>query len=276
MGIVQSFIKRLAQLLCRYRGKNFVEYIARTFEVFIRALDNEKFAMKHNGELRVLSIISRIRPNIIFDVGANIGEWSCAAARLNPSCLIHSFEIVPSTFEKLQLKTEEYGNVIPVKHGLSDSNGTIQVNIGSKSTVSTGSEIDKLGSDSKSYTDMIPGSVIKASDYMKEQGIDSVDFMKIDVEGMDFKVIKGLEEMLQNVRVIQFEYGMFNIASKDLLTDFFKQLSAYNFKIGKIYPRFVKFTDYHPTLENFRGSNFVAVSADEHDLIESLQSFGIE
>ncbi len=109
---------------------------------------------------------------------------------------------------------------------------------------------------------------------MNEQNIEYVDYVKIDVEGMDLQVIKGFEDLLRKVRVVQFEYGIFNISSHDLLADFCRYLNGNGFIVGKIFPKYVSFFEYDFHMENFHGSNYVAVSANEKELIERLQSYG--
>ena len=49
--------------------------------------------------------------------------------------------------------------------------------------------------------------VKKASDYIKENNITLIDFVKIDTEGSELKVIKGFEDCLKFVKILQFEYG---------------------------------------------------------------------
>ena len=47
----------------------------------------------------------------------------------------------------------------------------------------------------------------KAKDYIVEKNVETIDFLKIDTEGYELKVLQGFEECLQNVKIIQFEYG---------------------------------------------------------------------
>jgi len=47
----------------------------------------------------------------------------------------------------------------------------------------------------------------KAKDYITEKGIDHIDFLKIDTEGYELDVLEGFEDCLENVKIIQFEYG---------------------------------------------------------------------
>ena len=58
-----------------------------------------------------------------------------------------------------------------------------------------------------SYDQKMLLEIKKGCDYMRENKINNIDFLKIDTEGYDFEVIKGFEEYIENVQIIQFEYG---------------------------------------------------------------------
>ena len=109
---------------------------------------------------------------------------------------------------------------------------------------------------------------------MKTMGIQAIDFLKIDVEGMEHMVLKGSRERLKGVRCIQFEYGVFNITSRFLLRDFFTFLEPLGFTIGKIYPDHVEFFDYHFVRENFMGNNSLAVQKGDRELVALLEGSG--
>jgi hypothetical protein len=44
-------------------------------------------------------------------------------------------------------------------------------------------------------------------DYVTDNDIKSIDFLKIDTEGYELNVLEGFEDFLENVKIIQFEYG---------------------------------------------------------------------
>jgi hypothetical protein len=109
--------------------------------------------------------------------------------------------------------------------------------------------------------------------YCAEHGIRRIDLLKIDTEGLDLRVLRGFDHMLASgaVDVVQFEYGLANIASHTLLADFHAFLGERGFAVGKIWPREVEFRDYDPRLdENFRGPNYLAVRHARDDLIARL------
>jgi len=117
--------------------------------------------------------------------------------------------------------------------------------LGDHSWTATGCKIEGIKFHNEYYKNEIPCKVRKASDYIREQKLKCIDFAKIDVEGMDFQVIKGFEDEIRNVRVVQFEYGILNISSHGLLADFCRHLYDNGFVVGKILPRCVKFFEYH-------------------------------
>jgi hypothetical protein len=47
----------------------------------------------------------------------------------------------------------------------------------------------------------------RADEYIVSNGIGKVDFLKVDTEGYELRVLKGFGDKLSSVRFIQFEYG---------------------------------------------------------------------
>ena len=273
LGLVDRIVLSLSIRLRNFRGKKFADRIEKITGNFHRSLNNSNFNMNTNGELRVLKILSDFRPACIFDVGANVGEWSKLISDMNNGSVIHAFEIVPATYKILSQNLNDLENVITNNFGLSDEEGTITINTGRESKMATAFKIDGMKTHDDHYKEKIICTVKKASDYIQANKIDAIDFVKIDVEGMDLKVIKGFENELHKVKAIQFEYGVFNIASHDLLADFYAYLSSEGFVIGKIFPRSVKFFEYNYEMENFHGSNFIAVRKDLKEVIAKLSAY---
>ena len=273
--IIRRIMSKTGRFLCRHRGNGFVEAVVAEVSAFSRDINNLNWDMQNNGELRVLECLEVVNPATIFDVGANVGDWSLLVSNLYPKCEIHSFEIIPSTFSTLVQKTENNSNIITNNIGLSDRAGKITMNLSQiDSSVATACRIEGMEFHDQYYTSQIECKVSTGSQYLTERSIENVDFLKIDVEGMDLKVLKGFGNKLQSVKAIQFEYGIFNIASHDLLSDFFVYLKSHGFVIGKVYPAHVYFFNYHFKYEDFGGNNFIAVRDSEAELIANLSGKG--
>jgi hypothetical protein len=103
--------------------------------------------------------------------------------------------------------------------------------------------------------------------------ITGIDFLKVDVEGMEERVLKGFAGMLAlgAIKIIQFEYGYVNAVTKFLLRDFYEMLRPYDMVIGKIYPTYVDFREYKLNHEDFLGPNFLAVHSSCTGVIEGLR-----
>ena len=226
--------------------------------------------MARNGELRVLRILSNLGLDCLFDVGAHTGAWTRMAAQMNPTAAIHAFEPVPTTYDALLTNTGSLPNVICNNCGLSSANETVDIRYGRDSSRATGSDVEWMNVPDGYFSHMVNCKTVKAVEYIRERQIEDIDFVKIDVEGMDLRVIKGFEEEIANVRALQFEYGRFSIGSHDLLADFCKHLNRRGFVVGKIFPHCVKFFDYGWRMENLHGSNYLAVKSTEHVLIDKL------
>ena len=270
---VSKIVNGFGKFLCQHRGNPFVEKIVAQASAFLGNLNNVNFITEQNGELRIIKVLAKHRPQCIFDVGAHVGDWSYLVNRLIPDATIHAFEIVPSTYQKLVNSIGLNDKVILNNLGLSDKAGEILIRIGGEPSTATNCQIVGMQSHENYYRQEIECRVGKAKDYIVNNGIEKIDFIKIDVEGMDLKVIRGLEDKIESVRAIQFEYGVFNISSHDLLADFCNYLNNRNFIVGKIFPRFVQFFDYHFHHENFHGSNYIAVKKNDLELIEDLKSY---
>lgn len=273
---IVSAASRAGRALSRHRGSPFAELAKRCAVGFERALDNENFDMVSNGELRVLQIIAQQQPECLFDIGANVGEWSVLAAKLCPQAAIHAFEVVPSTFVELESNSCNYAKIITNDFGLSDRAGEITIYLSEASEDATACPIDGLAMHAEHYVKKVQGKVRTGADYMSELQIKAIDFLKIDVEGMDLRVIKGFGQNLRQVRAVQFEYGVFNIGSHDLLADFCRLLTGHGFTVGQVFPRSVRFFDYRFQMENFHGSNYIAVRNDQVKLMSELAGYIIQ
>ena len=72
-------------------------------------------------------------------------------------------------------------------------------------------------------------TIKKAKDYIITNGIDLIDFVKIDTEGYELNVILGFEDYIKNIKIIQFEYGGTFLDNNVKLFDIISYLSKNNF-----------------------------------------------
>jgi FkbM family methyltransferase len=203
----------IGRIFCSYHGNSFFDALGKIAAVFLKAYENQDFDMERNGEERIVKIISSLKPRCVFDVGANVGEWSLLVSRFCPKCEIHAFEIRTETFNKLKNKFAGYENIHLNDFGLSDSEGKIEIYYSSENELdptSTAYPLFDMKENMSTYGASQIGKVRRGENYIDDNDILDIDFLKIDVEGMELLVIKGFAEGLRKVKVIQFEYGIFN------------------------------------------------------------------
>jgi FkbM family methyltransferase len=266
--------KYLKKFMARHRRSAWVRKIAHGSRAIWLGYSNLSYDMQDNGESRVLRIMSDFDMNVIFDVGANTGEWSRLAATLAPSARIHAFEILPQTAAKFRDNLAGVGNVRLNVIGLSDRSGEDTLHAVEGQSYIASCVPDFTEGFHKQSVSSITVQTTTTDAYCEEHGIETIDFLKVDVEGYEHKVLKGCEALLQRggIRVIQFEYGYVNIATRFLLQDFYAMLEARGFALGKIFPDHVEFRPYQYRDEDFLGPNFLAVLKTEQALIEALKN----
>ncbi len=232
-----------------------------------RFYENRNHHAETNGELRVLKRISVLNPQTIFDVGANVGDYAELARRACPQAKIYSFEPVQSTFEILErnLLERKIENVFAIKKGLFKEDKKITINI------YPGHEHASIH-DLKGVSYSVVGhdtiEVIKGDTLMEEFQLNSIDLLKLDIEGAEMDALVGFEKSFteNRIRAVQFEYGYINITSKKLLCDYYDFFRSFGYTVGKIYPRSVEFRGYSFKHEDFIGPNFIAIHESDHEL----------
>ena len=145
------------------------------------------YNMTTNGEIRFLTK-NIAKCKTVFDVGANIGEWTKFALKLNDKLDIHCFEPSKYTFDKLDGKNFP-PNVICNNIGLSSikREATLYVfwdGSGHNNLYETIRDWKEQKGTEQIYLDTL-------DNYCEENKIDQIDYMKIDAEGHDIEVIKG-------------------------------------------------------------------------------------
>jgi FkbM family methyltransferase len=261
------------RFLARNRRHPLIRKIGNNLCYYAQGFENQDYDPETNGERFVLEMLAKVYPTAtVFDVGAHHGEWCQMATVAVPNGSIHSFEVIPSTFEKLKFACASLPKVTPHLLGLGESDGVLEFSVAiGRDELSSGvagvhGEMHQLA------FEKVHCKVMSGTSFCHEHGISQVDCLKLDVEGLEPKVMQGFLPMVdkRQIRMIQFEYGQINLQARFFLGDFYQLLASRGMKLGKIYPNYVDFKDYHFTQDNLSGPNFLAVDANEERLIALL------
>ena len=139
-------------------------------------------------------ILSHMKSPVFLDIGANIGNHTVAFA---PFCSkVYAFEPQEKTGSILQKNIHENKllNVTVLPYGLSDTTDQLELHI--NMTGNNGMSSFCNGHNGN-VCEKQTAKVNIGDNIIRELGIQSVDFIKIDVEGFEAKVLNGLQNTIK-------------------------------------------------------------------------------
>ncbi|HEX8282542.1 MAG TPA: FkbM family methyltransferase [Pyrinomonadaceae bacterium] len=210
---------------------------------------------------------ARAESPVVFDVGANVGDYARLVRRHVPAATVYSFEPSHATYEQLARNVAgEGGRVRAFNLGLSDETKGVEL----YSYTVEGEEQSLISSIDRRLPTQVVNVEVSATerievrpldDFCAEHGVARIDFLKLDVEGHELAVLRGARRMLAAgaVSMIQFEFGPANIYSRTFFYDFWTLLSG-DFRIYRIVPKgLAPIAYYGEQREIFLTTNYLAV-----------------
>jgi FkbM family methyltransferase len=256
-------ISLLGDVYVFFFGRPFFEKFNKgLFYISSRGLGIRNYtSSKASGEQYVCNnYIANIAAPLVFDIGANKGDWSKCVIKNNPNSIIHLFE--PSTANSKYLNNLQ-GNVTINYVALGSNSGTMLLhdyedNIGSEHASLLDGVINGLHKKSSIGQKI---DVITLDEYCLKNKISFIDFIKIDTEGYEYQVLLGATETLKKVKFLQFEFNEMNTIGRVFFRDFFEMLSS-EFDIYRMLPAgLIHIENYSPLYcEQFSFQNILAVN----------------
>lgn len=187
--------------------------------------------------------------NYIFDIGAHHGESIKLFLNNFKIKNIYSFEASNENFKILQKNTKKLQkkfdnvNILIENFAVGDEEKIVkmkQMNESSSSTINSYNVKSKyfkkkslflFSSKNKNFFSEIDVKQVSLSNYMTEKNINEIDFIKIDTEGYEYYVLKGLQNQFKKIKLILFEHHYDNMLIKDYkFKDIHNFLIKYKFK----------------------------------------------
>ena len=199
--------------------------------------------------------------DIFFDIGAHKGESILLYLKNFDISRIYSFEASSQNFEKLSknllMIRKKYKNVEIITENLAAGSENKKISI--KQLVETSSStINEINLHSKYYKKKsflvndksqksyleLEVNQIRLSQYLDQKNLDKIDFLKVDTEGYEYNVLKGLDSKLSTVTLIMFEHHYDDMLKKNytfrdihqlLISNNFKQIYKYKMSFRKTF-----------------------------------------
>ena len=143
---------------------------------------------------------------IIFDVGAFHGEVSRIYAKLFPKAEIFSFEPFSDSYSILAKEFENISQFHVFPFGFSNEQAEVPLHVNAYAQTNSLLPTDEKGhavwGDNLLTTlDTCTISVQTIDSFVEAQKIKSIDILKLDVQGAEFKVLEGAQTMLRQKRI---------------------------------------------------------------------------
>jgi FkbM family methyltransferase len=159
---------------------------------------------------QVVSILRKkgVAPKTVIDVGANVGQFAVAAAKLFGDVTVHSFEPIPAVFEQLCRNTAGLGNVKTYSLALGDQVGTKRIQINANLVSSSMLDL------ATAHLEAFVGARVVDAPEVTTSTLDSVFegqdlprplLLKLDVQGYEAHVIRGAHDTMRRCDYLLLE-----------------------------------------------------------------------
>jgi FkbM family methyltransferase len=190
-----KFVYNIIELLKKILKPKFIEIDG--CNLLLDETDRHGFTIYGNSEERNMSYLKKIvmPGQIVVDVGANIGIYSVVLAKwVGKQGHVFAFEPAPDNIKLLRktIKLNQFDNITITQKAISNKPGIASFylvdGISSHSLMDYGKSIDKIDVEVETLDNFF-------QDYEKP-----IDFIKIDAEGYDFKVILGMQNIISKTQ----------------------------------------------------------------------------
>jgi FkbM family methyltransferase len=261
--------KRVAPALARVANMQRTRNPTRLLAIYLDILQGKGSGTGWDmtGEVSAaLAFLRDVADPVIVDIGANEGEWTRGIWQELHRGRYYAYE--PQQACGARLTNLPVPGLTLIQSAVSDRVG--QINLYSDfagSGLASFYQRAETYFDSPTQVELVPVTIV--DEELKAQGLDHVDFMKIDVEGAELQVLKGAQHSLQTraIHSFSFEFGSANIYSRVFFREIWDIVADHSYSLWRIAPggRLIPIPAYREDLEHFRGvSNYIA-SVDSID-----------
>jgi FkbM family methyltransferase len=231
--------EQLTQLLQYVRGNAYIDVIdlaGHPIELWLD--DNIDFLIWVYGYYEIHEsrmFLSLLRPgDVVVDVGANIGYYSIlAASRINHHGKILAFEPVSSTYSRLRRNVQRIPSVEPYQMACGDEDGFVEIYVSDfrLNGQSGNSRILSPLPHNPNHKENVPAT--RLDTFFKKRGPLKVDLVKIDTEGYELKVLKGMKDIIHHntgIKILVEMNEKFIRMGGSTPTDFFEYMNGFGLR----------------------------------------------
>ena len=222
--IKYSIIRKIMFSLWKHFTPEFV--MTEGHKIYLDPKDSLGLSLDPNYEPQETQLLKKIikKNSTVIDIGANIGYFTLLLAKLvGPDGKVFSFEPDPNNFSILEknVKINGYSNVILTQKAISDKTETTKLYL---CKYSNGMHRIYQSEICEGYVEIESSKLDDFFESVKFNG--NIDFIKIDTEGSEVNVIRGIKNIInmnENIKIL-IEFEPWSIVQsghspKELLTE---------------------------------------------------------
>lgn len=208
-------------------------------------------------EINLFKKLINNKNNLFLDIGANKGEYTDILIKEFPNSKVYVFEPQKKLFKFLKKKYLKNNSIKLFNVAISHEKKIKKLNVRFAGDAEGSLYKRKFVKNKSTKTEIVKCE--KLDKILDKNQI--IDFAKIDTEGNEMNVLKGIGKLIYNFKIIQIEFGGTWIDSRFFYRDLYEFFLDKNFSLYRISPnKLIKIDKYNEKDEYFTFTNFIAIN----------------
>jgi len=201
----------------------------------LRGTPAAKLSLGHIDSLELLELLAPRPPAVIYDIGANIGTWTCLAKSLFPAARVEAFEPLAQHLPLFREWTAAWPHDVRLHTcalGSTECSATMHV-----MDFSDASSLLPLSAEGAREFNVRPAHevsvpVIPLDVLVARQKLAPPDLIKLDIQGYELEALRGAQTCLRTARAVLCEVSFHEYyAGQPLFTELAGFLRTHGFSL---------------------------------------------
>ena len=184
-----------------------------------------------------LQLLSK-EPELVIDIGANVGNWTCELLDRVPTCEVLMFEPSVTNVEALNRRFSS-ASIRIFNLGISDEEGQDYLYGPSAGSVLA----SRISDGAAEYREQVKFVGLDSFLTQRFGYLPKIDILKLDIEGGELSALRSSITALERTSVVQFEFGHNNLNWSIYMRDLFSFFNQLDFEVLRATPIGVRILD---------------------------------